>query len=139
MPLVSKVQVQDLGLGNLGLSGASTQAGIGQQLAGMGLQQAGLGELEKSLQQQDINALMGTGGMLQAQKQAELDAIKASDTQKYQQPYQQLGFMSDIYSGVPTSQATTTMTTGTPASPFMQAAGLGIAGLGAASGAKGLF
>ena len=76
-----------LGLGNLGLSGASTQAGIGQQLAGMGLQQAGLGELEKSLQQQDINALMGTGGMLQAQKQAELDAIKASDTQKYQQPY----------------------------------------------------
>ena len=128
-----------LGLGNLGLSGASTQAGIGQQLAGMGLQQAGLGELEKSLQQQDINALMGTGGMLQAQKQAELDAIKASDTQKYQQPYQQLGFMSDIYSGVPTSQATTTMTTGTPASPFMQAAGLGIAGLGAASGAKGLF
>ena len=128
-----------LGLGNLGLSGASTQAGIGQQLAGMGLQQAGLGELEKSLQQQDINALMGTGGMLQAQKQAELDAIKASDTQKYQQPYQQLGFMSDIYSGVPTSQATSTMTTGTPASPFMQAAGLGIAGLGAASGAKGLF
>ena len=47
--------------------------------------------------------------------------------------------MSDIYSGVPTSQATSTMTTGTPASPFMQAAGLGIAGLGAASGAKGLF
>ena len=35
----------------------------------MGLQQAGLGELEKSLQQQDINAIMGTGGMLQAQKQ----------------------------------------------------------------------
>ena len=128
-----------LGLGNLGLSGASTQAGIGQQLAGMGLQQAGLGELAKSLQQQHINAHMGTGGMLQAQKQAELDAVKASDTQKYQQPYQQLGFMSDIYSGVPTSQATSTMTTGTPASPFMQAAGLGIAGLGAASGAKGLF
>ena len=45
-----------LGLGNLGLSGASTQAGIGQQLAGMGIQQAGIGEMEKSLQQQDIGA-----------------------------------------------------------------------------------
>ena len=128
-----------LGLGNLGLSGASTQAGIGQQLAGMGIQQAGLGEMEKSLQQQDIGALTGTGGMLQAQKQAELDAQKATDTQQYQQPYQQIGFLSDVYSGVPTSQATTTMSTGTPASAFQQAAGMGIAALGAAGGAKNLF
>jgi len=127
-----------LGLGNLGLSGASTQAGIGQQLAGMGIQQAGLGEMEKSLQQQDIGALTGTGGMLQAQKQAELDAQKATDTQQYQQPYQQIGFLSDVYSGVPTSQATTTMSTGTPASAFQQAAGMGIAALGAAGGAKNL-
>ena len=128
-----------LGLGNLGLSGASTQAGIGQQLAGMGIQQAGIGEMEKSLQQQDIGALTGTGGMLQAQKQAELDAQKATDTQQYQQPYQQIGFLSDVYSGVPTSQATTTMSTGTPASAFQQAAGMGIAALGAAGGAKNLF
>ena len=127
-----------LGLGNLGLSGASTQAGIGQQLAGMGIQQAGIGEMEKSLQQQDIGALTGTGGMLQAQKQAELDAQKATDTQQYQQPYQQIGFLSDVYSGVPTSQATTTMSTGTPASAFQQAAGMGIAALGAAGGAKNL-
>ena len=127
-----------LGLCNLGLSGASTQAGIGQQLAGMGIQQAGLGEMEKSLQQQDIGALTGTGGMLQAQKQAELDAQKATDTQQYQQPYQQIGFLSDVYSGVPTSQATTTMSTGTPASAFQQAAGMGIAALGAAGGAKNL-
>ena len=127
-----------LGLGNLGLSGASTQAGIGQQLAGMGIQQAGLGEMEKSLQQQDIGALTGTGGMLQAQKQAQLDAQKATDTQQYQQPYQQIGFLSDVYSGVPTSQATTTMSTGTPASAFQQAAGMGIAALGAAGGAKNL-
>jgi hypothetical protein len=128
-----------LGLGNLGLSGASTQAGIGQQLAGMGIQQAGLGEMEKSLQGADIGALTGTGGMLQAQTQAQLDAQKATDTQQYQQPYQQLGFLSDVYSGVPTSQATTTMSTGTPASAFQQAAGMGIAALGAAGGAKNLF
>jgi len=76
--------------------------------------------------------------MSQAQNQAILDAQRQSDLQKYQQPYQQLGFMSDVYSGVPTSQATTTMTMGTPASPFQQAAGLGIAGLGAASSAKNL-
>ena len=76
--------------------------------------------------------------LLQAQKQAELDAQKATDTQQYQQPYQQIGFLSDVYSGVPTSQATTTMSTGTPASAFQQAAGMGIAALGAAGGAKNL-
>jgi hypothetical protein len=127
-----------LGLGNLGLSGASTQSNIGSQLAGMGIQQAGLGELEAGLRSGDINQLMATGGMGQAQQQAVLDAQRASDLQQYQQPYQQLGFLSDVYSGVPTSQATTTMATGSPASPFMQAAGIGIAGLGAASGAKNL-
>ena len=127
-----------LGLGNLGLSGASTQANIGQQLAGMGIQQAGLGEMEQRLRSGDINALMGTGGMQQAQNQAVLDAQRQSNLQRYQQPFQQLGFLSDVYSGVPTSQATTTMTMGTPASPFQQAAGIGIAGLGAASSAKNL-
>jgi len=126
------------GIGTLGIQGAGTQANIGQQLAGMGLQQAGLGQLEQTLRNQDINALMGTGGMQQAQNQSVLDAQRQSDLQKYQQPYQQLGFMSDVYSGVPTSQATTTMSAGTPASPFQQAAGIGIAGLGAASSAKNL-
>ena len=126
------------GIGTLGIQGAGAQSNIGQQLAGMGVQQAGLGQLEQGLRSQDINALMGTGGMSQAQNQAVLDAQRQSDLQKYQQPYQQLGFLSDVYSGVPTSQATTTMTMGTPASPFQQAAGIGIAGLGAASSAKNL-
>jgi len=126
------------GIGSLGVQGATAQSNIGQQLSGMGLQQAGLGQLEQTLRNQDINALMGTGGMQQAQNQSVLDAQRQSDLQKYQQPYQQLGFMSDVYSGVPTSQATTTMSAGTPASPFQQAAGIGIAGLGAASSAKNL-
>ena len=126
------------GIGTLGIQGAGAQANIGQILAGMGVQQAGLGQLEQTLRNQDINALMGTGGMQQAQNQAVLGAQRQSNLQKYQQPYQQLGFMSDVYSGVPTSQATTTMNYGSPASPFQQAAGIGIAGLGAASSAKNL-
>lgn len=109
---------------------------IASQLGQTGIQSAGMGELEQTLRNRDINALMTTGGMQQAQQQAVLDAQRMSGVQAYQQPFQQLGFLSDVYAGVPTSQSTQTMTSGSNASPFMQAASLGIAGLSAASGAQ---
>jgi hypothetical protein len=49
------------------------------------------------------------------------------------QPYQQLGFLSDIYKGAPTSQMGITSASTPTQSPFMQAAGLGIAGVSAAA------
>ncbi len=102
----------------------------------MGVQTAGLGELEQSLRGRDISSLMQSGGMGQAVEQAALDAARMTNQQRYQQPFQQLGFLSDVYAGIPTSQSTQTMATGSNASPFMQAASLGIAGLSAYGGAK---
>lgn len=122
-------------MAQVGLSARQQQAANAAQRAQMGIQMAGLGELEQTMRDRDINTLMQTGGMLQAQDQGVLDAIRASNTQRYQQPFQQLGFLSDVYAGIPTSQSTQTMTSGSSASPFMQAATLGIAGLSGMAGA----
>ena len=79
--------------------------------------------------------------MLQAQDQARLDAQRQSDLAQMYEPYQRLGFLSDIYSKTPTTQQTITQSTSPNVSPFQQYLGLGIAGLSAAAGAQkaGLF
>lgn len=123
-------------IGRMGFQAGQQFGNLGAQQAQMGIQQAGLGELEQAMRNRDISSLMQTGGMLQAQDQSVLDAIRMSNMQRYQQPFQQLGFLSDVYAGIPTSQSTQTMTSGSNASPFMQAASLGIAGLSAATGAQ---
>ena len=118
------------------LTQASTTGQLGTGLAGMGIQSAGLGEAEQSMRGRDISTLMQVGGMGQALEQSALEAARLTNQQRYQQPFTQLGFLSDVYAGIPTSQSTQTMTTGSNASPFMQAASLGIAGLSAYGGAK---
>lgn len=125
-----------LGIGELGQAGALGEAGMADQLSNQGVITAGLGELEANLAAGDINNLMTTGGMEQANEQAILDAQRLTDEQNYQEPYKQLGFLSDVYAGIPTSQSTQTMSSGSNASPFMQAASAGIAGLSAYGGAK---
>ena len=110
---------------------------LGGQLAKTGLSQAALGESAQAAQQRDINALMSLGGLEQAQAQAELDVGRASALEQAYEPYQRVGFMSDIFRGVPTSQSTT-QTSSTPDPSFLQQAlgfGTGIAGLSQA----GLF
>jgi hypothetical protein len=81
------------------------------------------------------------GGLEQAYDQAKLDAQYKSDLAQLYEPYQRLGFLSDIYSKTPTSQSTITQSSTPNVSPFQQYLGLGIAGLSAAAGAQkaGLF
>ena len=72
----------------------------------------------------------------QMQQQAELDAQRQSDLAQLYEPYQRLGFLSDIYAGIPTSQSTLTASSAPQVSPFQTALGLGISGLSAAAGAQ---
>jgi len=137
----------------MGMAGASGQFGqnlaslagmggqLGQNLNQMGLQQAGLGQLVQDMYGRDIKQLEAFGGRDQAYDQAILDAARMNAMQMYQMPYQQLGFLSDIYKGVPGSQQAITVQGQSSPSPFQQVAGLGIAGLSALGGAKsaGLF
>ena len=101
----------------------------GQQMAGLGAQQQqqGLG---------DIASLMSAGSVQQQQQQQFLDAQYQQQLQQLYEPYQRLGFTSDIYQGMPSSAMAISMGTSPGSNPLAQTVGAGIAGLGAYQGYK---
>jgi hypothetical protein len=108
------------------------------QLTGqLGVSQAGLGQLGQQMGVQDINTLLGIGGLQQQQGQKELDVARANTLAEQALPYQQVGFMSDIFRGVPALQSTYSTTSRPGPSTGSQLLGLGIAGLGAVGQAGG--
>ncbi len=139
-------QLQSLGQASAQMGqgfGTLAQAGgqLSNELANRGLQQAGLGQLQQQLNLGDVKTLEALGARDQALQQAILDAQRQSNLQLQQFPYQQYAFLSDVYKGTPSSQQVTQMSQTQDPSMFQQVAGLGIAGLSAAAGAKkiGLF
>ena len=95
---------------------------------------AGIGSLMQQLGQQDVNFLFNLGQSGQRQRQAELDALRATQLQQVYQPFQNLAFLSDIYKGAPSTQMMAGTVTQPAPSPFQQFAGLATgvaAGLGA--------
>jgi hypothetical protein len=128
------------GIGNL----ATQQFGIGRDMAqglgALGAQQgnlatqgAALGQAAQGMGQQDVNFLYNLGSSQQKQLQSEMDASRQNELTKNMQPYQQMGFVSDIYRGAPTSSMSIMQQSQATPSPFQQVAGLGIAGLSAAA------
>ena len=111
---------------------------LGQTVAGLGVQTAGLGQLGQQMGVQDVNTLLGIGGLQQQQGQRELDVTRANQLAQQALPFQRIGFMSDIFRGVPALQQTYSTTTTPPPSRTSQLLGLGIAGLGAAGSAGGI-
>ena len=100
--------------------------------------QAGLGQAQQQMFGQDINRLLGIGSLQQRQQQAGFDVARANELGRQALPFQEIGFLSDVFRGVPALQSTF-QTTSTP-NPSLgsQLLGLGIAGLGAA-GQAGSF
>jgi hypothetical protein len=122
------------GLGNLAqLTGqlGSTTGALGQTIGQLGTATAGIGQLGQQMGVQDINSLMGVGALGQQQAQKSLDITRANDLARQNLPYQQIGFMSDIFRGVPALQQTTATTTAPGASTTSQMLGLAQAGIGA--------
>jgi hypothetical protein len=114
---------------------------LADQQASLGLKQGALGESIQNLGQRDVESAYKIGSLLQNQDQAELEAARQNELAQLYEPYQRLGFLSDIYSKTPTTQQTITQSTSPSVSPFQQYLGLGIAGLSAGAGAAkaGLF
>jgi hypothetical protein len=110
---------------------------LGQSMGQLGTASAGLGQLGQQMGVQDINTLLGIGGLQQQQGQRELDVARANELARQALPYQQVGFMSDIFRGVPALQQTYSTTTSPGPSRGSQLLGLGIAGLGAVGQAGG--
>ena len=122
------------GLGNLaqltGQLGQSTGA-LGQTVGQLGQATAGIGQMGQQMGVQDINTLMGAGALSQGQTQRGYDVTRANELAQQALPYQQVGFMSDLFRGVPALQQTYSTSTAPPPSTQSQLMGLGIAGLGA--------
>jgi hypothetical protein len=118
-------QQQALGLGQLG-----------GQMGQLGVQQGALGQTGQAMYQGDVNFLYNVGQAEQARQQQLMDAQRANTLQQVYAPYQQAAFLSDIYRGAPSSQMATLATSQPSASPFQQAAGIGIGAVAAATGAK---
>tara|TARA_B100000963_G_scaffold352651_1_gene366164 strand:- start:3 stop:1043 length:1041 start_codon:yes stop_codon:yes gene_type:complete len=108
-----------------------TTGALGAQIGQMGVQTAGLGQLGQQLGVQDINTLLGIGGLQQQQGQKALDVQRANILAEQALPFQQIGFMSDIFRGVPALQQTFSKTTTPPPSTSSQLLGLAQAGIGA--------
>lgn len=121
------------------LAKAGTLGSLGGQMGQLGSQYAGLGEATQRLGAADVGLLAGLGGIERGVAQSQLDAMRQTQLQEAMTPYQQLGFISDIYKGAPTTSMALTSQSAPSASPMQTALGYGVAGLSAAAGLKGLF
>jgi hypothetical protein len=133
------------GIGSLGVSGGQTlgQLGLaqGEALSNLGIRQAGLGEAMQGLGQKETMFGFDLGERQRMLDQMNLDAARKSEVEQAYEPYQRLGFLSDIYKGAPTTQMTLTGASVPTASPFQQLVG-GLTAIGstaAAANKAGLF
>lgn len=101
----------------------------GQALGQLGLQQAGIGELATKLGIADQSNLFALGEQERAILQAQDEATRQTEMQKIFEPYQRLGFYSDILRGAPSSQSTITQSSTPDPSVLNQLIGAGIGGL----------
>ena len=128
------VNTQLAGTGQ-GLQGVQGAVGAGQYgLAGTGAATGAagtlgqLGQTQFSQQAAITDAQMRAGALQQAQEQKGLDMQYQSYQDQMNYPYKQLGFMSDIYRGLPLTQGAQSMYQNPSA--ISQAAGLGTAAYG---------
>ena len=95
---------------------------------------AGLGQQVQQQIQQDVASSMAAGSVQQQRAQQMQDASYRQQIQQAAEPYQRMGFVSDIYSKVPSTQMATTMGTSPMTNPLAQVLGGGIMGLGTYQG-----
>jgi len=109
----------------------------GQALGSLGVQQAGIGELATRLGIADTQNVFQLGEAERAILQAQDEAARQTEMQNIYEPYQRLGFYSDILSGAPTSQQQITMTSAANPSLLNQIVGGATSALGLYGAGKG--
>ena len=118
----------------LGMKGE--QAAIDSALKGIQLR-TGIGELGQQMQLKGLQSLTDLGTARRNIDQQRLDAQRQTGLQDVYEPYQRLGFYSDILRGVPTSQQTLTTSTAPQPTLLSQLVGAAGTGLGLYGAAKG--
>jgi len=120
--------------GQLGQRDVELLGNLGRGIADLGGMQADLGVTATNLMRGDVSALSSLGGQDQMQQQNILDAIRQTNVERQQFPFQQFGYLSDVLNRVPTNESTMQTNTSPQQSGIGQAIGYGIAGLGALAG-----
>jgi len=126
---------RDMQLAQLQGQFGQTQGQFGQLQGQFGTQLGALGELQTNLRGKDTALLSALGKEQRGITQQGLDAARATELQTIYEPYQRLGFYSDILRGAPSTQQTLSVATAPEPSLLNQIAGGGIAGLNLASAA----
>lgn len=133
-------QLQGLGLGIQGLQGSAGLYGsLGQAYGDVGTRMGNLGALGAQLGQEESRYLATLGGVQREQAQRELDAQRQTQVAAAYEPYQRLGFLSDLYAKTPSTQSTISTSSAPSASPIAAGLGTGIQALAAYKGFSNLF
>ena len=119
---------QSMGLARGDFENQMSRYGAGAQMM------SGLGQQAQQAGAMDVASLMGAGSVQQQRGQQEIDAQYKADLANRYDPYQRMGFMTDIFRGTPAGQMSTTMGTSPMTNPLSQALGAGVFGAGVAQG-----
>jgi hypothetical protein len=120
--------------GQLGQRDVELLGNLGRGIADLGGAQADLGVTATNLMRGDVSALSSLGGQDQMQQQNVLDAMRQTNVERQQFPFQQFGYLSDVLNRVPINESTMQTNTSPQQSGIGQAISYGIAGLGALAG-----
>ena len=132
-------QARQREMGAAGQFGAlgQAQSALGGQMANIGGQQANLGAQQFGLGQQGLGQLLNIGQIRRQREQAIDDESFRVATERGKEPFQRLGFLSDILSRTPSIQSSLTQQQAPYTNPLLGAIGAGITGLQAYGGLTG--
>lgn len=125
---LERARLSQVGLAQQAGFNQALQAATQQQQLGL---QAGqllgaLGGQQQAMRVQDLNTLMGIGGVQRQIGQAGLEAARQSQLQSQYEPYQRIEFLKGIMTNLPTTQSTITASTAPGTNPLAQALGTGL-------------
>lgn len=121
-------------LGTVGQRDVQILGDVGRGIGALGVQEAGLGPIAAREARSDVSTLGALGGQEQLLEQNVLDAMRQTNVERQELPYDQYGYLQNILSGVPARASQATYASNPTQSPAAQAISTGIAGLGALSG-----
>ena len=110
---------------------------LGQGMMGAGTTQMAAGEATQAAGTRDVNALFNLGTLEQQQAQAELDVQRQAALETEYEPYQRMGFLSDLFRGVPTLSSSMSVASTPSKSPVQTFLGYGMGLSGLQSGGYG--
>ena len=132
---VGRAQAQGFGTA---LDAAQNQQRLVTQTGLAGAEALGrLGQQQQQMAQSDINQLMAAGGVQRQLAQAALDAQRRTQLQQSFEPFQRIGFLSNVYAAGPKSQSQIEMATAPQTNPLAQSVGTGLGAFQAFSGIQG--